>query len=66
MGEAIKITPNESDKDMTRLRTNLKVWLVYSTDAFHLHMTQELKKCRNVLPDASFGACFVQGSKPEK
>ena len=48
MGEAIKITPNENDKDMARLRTNLKVWLVYSTDAFHSHMSQELKKCRNV------------------
>ncbi|MEZ8058674.1 AAA family ATPase [Vibrio splendidus] len=48
MGEAIKITPNENDKDMTRLRTNLKVWLVYSTDGFHSHMSKELKKCRNV------------------
>lgn len=43
MGEAIKITPNENDKDMTRLRTNLKVWLVHSTDGFHSHMSQELK-----------------------
>ncbi len=42
MGEAIKITPNENDKDMTRLRTNLKVWLVYSTDAFHSHMSQDV------------------------
>lgn len=46
MGEAVKITPNEND--ITRLRTNLKVWLIYSTDGFHSHMSQELHKCRNV------------------
>lgn len=46
MGEAIQMTPNEGD--ITRLRTNLKVWLIYNTEAFHSHMSHELKKCRNV------------------
>ncbi len=59
MGEAIKITPNENDKDMTRLRTNLKVWLVYSTDAFHSHMSQELKK----MPKCSCDLVFSCGNE---
>ena len=46
MGEAIKITPNEND--ITRLKTNLKVWVIHNSESFKSHVNQELKKCRNV------------------
>ncbi|TKE90156.1 type II secretion protein [Vibrio kanaloae] len=46
MGEAIKITPNEND--ITRLKTNLKVWVIHNSESFKSHVNHELKKCRNV------------------
>jgi pilus assembly protein CpaE len=47
MGEAVKIMPNR-DEGVLRLKTNLTVWVFYSSDAFHLHMSHELSKCENL------------------
>lgn len=46
MGEAVKITPN-GDAPI-RLKTNLTIWVFYSTDAFHLHISHELSKCQSI------------------
>lgn len=46
MGEAVKITPNESTP--LRLKTNLTIWVFYSSDAFHLHISHELSKCQSI------------------
>lgn len=46
MGEAIKISRNSSD--IHRLKTNLKIWVIYSSDNFHIHIMEELNKCQNV------------------
>lgn len=45
MGEAVKLTPN-GDRPI-RLKTNLTIWVFYSSDAFHLHMSHELSKCQS-------------------
>lgn len=47
MGEAVKITPEKSHSQL-RLKTNLTVWVFYSSDAFHLHMSHELSKCQSL------------------
>ncbi|EKO3798210.1 AAA family ATPase [Vibrio harveyi] len=47
MGETVFMQP-ESEPTTNRLKTNLKVWVVYSSEAFHLHMKSELAKCRNL------------------
>lgn len=46
MGEAIPLPSN--DNEIARLKTNLKVWLIYHSESFHAYMSQELKKCRNL------------------
>ncbi|KJY85013.1 type II secretion protein [Vibrio galatheae] len=46
MGEAVKITPNGSAP--LRLKTNLTIWVFYSSDAFHLHISHELSKCQSI------------------
>lgn len=46
MGEAVKITPNGSAP--LRLKTNLTIWVFYSSDSFHLHISHELSKCQSI------------------
>jgi len=46
MGEAIPLSPGDSE--VIRLKTNLKVWVIYHSESFHSYMKQELKKCRNL------------------
>ncbi len=46
MGEAVKLTRNDSGG--FRLKTNLTIWVFYSSDRFHLHISQELAKCPNI------------------
>lgn len=46
MGEAVKITPNGHAP--LRLKTNLTIWVFYSSDAFHLHISHELSKCQSI------------------
>ncbi|AIW17941.1 AAA family ATPase [Vibrio coralliilyticus] len=46
MGEAVKLTPNGDCP--IRLKTNLTIWVFYSSDAFHLHISHELSKCQSV------------------
>lgn len=48
MGEAVKLS--RSDSNNIRLKTNLSIWVLYSSDAFKLHMMNELAKC----PSLSF------------
>ncbi|USD40631.1 AAA family ATPase [Vibrio sp. SCSIO 43135] len=46
MGEAVKLTRND-DKQL-RLKTNLTIWVFYSSDRFKLHMANELAKSSSV------------------
>lgn len=46
MGEAVQI--NTINDDRPALKTNLCIWLVYSSERFQMHMTNELSKCRNI------------------
>ncbi|WP_038175008.1 MULTISPECIES: AAA family ATPase [Vibrio] len=46
MGEAVKIAP--SGASPIRLKTNLTIWVFYSSDAFHLHISHELSKCQSI------------------
>ncbi|KFI09223.1 CpaE family protein [Vibrio coralliilyticus] len=46
MGEAVKLTPN--GESPIRLKTSLTVWVFYSSDAFHLHISHELSKCQSI------------------
>ncbi|MGD8116209.1 AAA family ATPase [Vibrio sp. TRT 29B02] len=46
MGEAVKITPHGSAP--LRLKTNLTIWVFYSSDSFHLHISHELSKCQSI------------------
>lgn len=46
MGETIKLSRN--DNMNVRLKTNLSIWILYSSDRFKLHMSQELTQCRNL------------------
>ncbi len=43
MGEAVKLS--RSDSSNIRLKTNLSIWVLYSSDAFKLHMMNELPQC---------------------
>ncbi len=43
MGEAVKLS--RSDSNNIRLKTNLSIWVLYSSDAFKLHMMNELPQC---------------------
>ncbi|CAK4066652.1 AAA family ATPase [Vibrio sp. 16] len=47
MGEAVQIAPGGSSPPI-RLKTNLSVWVFYSSDAFHLHISHELSKCQSI------------------
>lgn len=42
MGEAVKLS--RSDSNNIRLKTNLTIWVLYSSDAFKLHMMNELSQ----------------------
>ncbi|NIY91354.1 AAA family ATPase [Vibrio diazotrophicus] len=55
MGEAVKLT--RSDSNNIRLKTNLSVWVLYSSDAFKLHMMNELSQC----PSLSFEVISIHG-----
>lgn len=46
MGEAVPIAP--SGDAPIRLKTNLTIWVFYSSDAFHLHISHELSKCLSI------------------
>ncbi|WP_168796951.1 AAA family ATPase [Vibrio sp. H11] len=46
MGETVKLS--RSDNLNIRLKTNLSIWILYSSDRFKLHMQQELSLCNNV------------------
>ena len=46
MGEAV--TLNSNSHNHFRLKTNLTVWVFYSSDRFHLHISQELANCDNL------------------
>ena len=55
MGEAVKLS--RSDSNNIRLKTNLSVWVLYSSDAFKLHMMNELALC----PSLSFEVISLHG-----
>ncbi|WP_070962495.1 AAA family ATPase [Vibrio sonorensis] len=58
MGEAVKLTRN--DEHSLRLKTNLTIWVFYSSDRFHMHITDELSKCKSVSYEAiSFHSLVV-------
>lgn len=46
MGDTVKLSLNESSD--IRLKTNLSVWVLYSSDRFKLHMVSELMQCRSI------------------
>ncbi|MGD8109762.1 AAA family ATPase [Vibrio sp. TRT 17S01] len=46
MGEAVKLTRN--DENRLRLKTNLSIWVFYSSDRFHMHISHELGKCKSI------------------
>ncbi|WP_165310387.1 AAA family ATPase [Vibrio ziniensis] len=50
MGEAVKLS--RSDSNNIRLKTNLSIWVLYSSDAFKLHMMNELAKCPSITFEA--------------
>ncbi|WP_159738591.1 AAA family ATPase [Vibrio atypicus] len=47
MGEAVQIAPGGGSAPI-RLKTNLTIWVFYSSDAFHLHISDELSKCQSI------------------
>tara|TARA_Y100001960_G_C14775251_1_gene882728 strand:- start:1172 stop:2398 length:1227 start_codon:yes stop_codon:yes gene_type:complete len=47
MGEAVQIAPGGNSPPI-RLKTNLTIWVFYSSDAFHLHISHELSKCQSI------------------
>ncbi len=55
MGEAVKLS--RSDSNNVRLKTNLSIWVLYSSDAFKLHMMNELSLC----PSLSFEVISLHG-----
>ncbi|MGF1752802.1 AAA family ATPase [Vibrio makurazakiensis] len=60
MGEAVQLTTNNDAS--IRLKTNIHIWILYSSDRFQLHMTNELAKCRNV----SFDTIALAGLNVEQ
>lgn len=46
MGEAVKLS--RSDSNNIRIKTNLSIWVLYSSDTFKLHMMSELSQCSNL------------------
>jgi len=55
MGEAIKLSRSESNN--IRLKTNLSIWVLYSSDAFKLHMMNELSQS----PSLSYEVISLHG-----
>ncbi len=55
MGEAVKLS--RSDNNNIRLKTNLSIWVLYSSDKFKLHMMNELSQC----PSLSFEIISLHG-----
>lgn len=55
MGEAVKLS--RSDSSNIRLKTNLSIWVLYSSDAFKLHMMNELSQS----PSLSYEAISLHG-----
>lgn len=62
MGEAIHISAGKEQRN--RLKTNLKVWLIHSSERFQHHIKQELKQCESVyinsFPLASLTESYIQ------
>ncbi|MGF1765003.1 AAA family ATPase [Aliivibrio kagoshimensis] len=48
MSDLINLIPKNSTDRLPGLKTNVTVWLVYSTETFHKHMDTELSQCRNL------------------
>lgn len=46
MGEAVKL--NRGDDNSLRLKTNLTIWVFYSSDRFQLHISHELGKSKHI------------------
>lgn len=46
MGEAVQFPRNDSNR--IRFKTNLSIWVIYSSDVFKVHIQNELGQCRNV------------------
>ncbi len=55
MGEAVKLS--RSDSNNIRLKTNLSIWVLYSSDAFKLHMMNELSQS----PSLSYEVISLHG-----
>ncbi len=55
MGEAVKLS--RSDNNNIRLKTNLSIWVLYSSDKFKLHMMNELSQC----PSLNFEIISLHG-----
>lgn len=50
MGETIQLSRSESRN--LRLKTNLYIWVLYSSESFKLHMQAELSQCVNISYDS--------------
>lgn len=48
MSDLINLIPKSSIDRLPGLKTNVTVWLVYSSEMFHQHMISELAQCRNI------------------
>ncbi|MCL9781426.1 AAA family ATPase [Vibrio sp. S4M6] len=46
MGEAVKLSRNE--ENTLRLKTNLSIWVFYSSDQFRTHISNELSNCESI------------------
>lgn len=57
MGEAVQFPRNDSNK--IRFKTNLSIWVIYSSDVFKIHIQNELGQCRNVNFELIFLADLV-------
>ncbi|WP_417212496.1 AAA family ATPase [Acinetobacter venetianus] len=59
MGETIQLSRGDSLN--IRLKTNLSIWMLYSSDRFKMHMSEELAHC----PSISFEAFSLHGVMSE-
>lgn len=59
MGETVQLS--RGDGANVRLKTNLTIWVLYSSDRFKLHMSEELAQCRSI----SFEALSLHGVMAE-
>lgn len=46
MGETVHLSRGENEN--IRLKTNLTIWVLYSSDRFKIHLSEELSLCRNI------------------